>query len=294
MLPPPLVAALAACLSDTPRDVTRLGPAMARATIGRQRCVVKWSATGAEAARRPDPCTAEARGLRLLGAAAAVRVPRVYAQAEASGASPAFVVLEWIDSGEEARRGAAGEALGHALAALHRQSAPAHGLDHDNYCGPAPQLNRWHDSWRAFYRNCRLVPQIEQAQRAGLLPPARQRRLEQLVARLDTWLDPRLEPPSLIHGDLWGGNWLIDTAGAPVLVDPAVSYSHREAELAMCRLFGGFPDAFFAAYDEAWPPAPGRDDRLPLYQLYHLLNHLNLFGEGYGSQVDRVLRRCVG
>ena len=267
---------------------------MARATIGGQRCVVKWSATGAGGARRPDPCTAEASGLHLLAAAGALRVPRVYAQAEAAGASPAFVVLEWIDPGAEARRGAAGEALGHALAALHRQSAPAYGLDHDNYCGPTPQLNCWHDSWIDFYRDCRLVPQLEQAQRAGLLPAERRRRLEQLVACLDTWLDPRPEPPSLIHGDLWGGNWLIDTSGAPVLIDPAVSYSHREAELAMCWLFGGFPDAFFAAYDAAWPPAPGRDDRLPLYQLYHLLNHLNLFGAAYGSQVDRVLLRYVG
>ena len=118
--------------------------------------------------------------------------------------------------------------------------------------------------------------------------------MQQLVDHLDTWLEPRPEPPALIHGDLWSGNWLIDRAGAPVLIDPAVSYSHREAELAMCRLFGGFPDAFFAAYDAAWPPAPGRDDRLPLYQLYHLLNHLNLFSEGYGGQVDRVVHRYVG
>ncbi len=81
--------------------------------------------------------------------------------------------------------------------------------------------------------------------------------------------------------------------GQPVLIDPAVSYSHREAELAMCRLFGGFSHTFFAAYDDAWPPVPGRDDRLPLYQLYHLLNHLNLFGERYGREVDRVLRRYV-
>ncbi len=272
----------------------RLGPAVARATIGSLRCVVKWTVAGAGEAHRPDPCTAEARGLQLLAAAGAVRVPQVYAQAEASTACPAFVVIAWIDTGAEARRDAAGEALGAGLAALHRRSAPAYGLDHDNYCGPTPQLNRWHDSWIDFYRDCRLVPQLEQAQRAGLLPAERRRRLEQLVARLDTWLDPRPEPPSLIHGDLWGGNWVIDTSGAPVLIDPAVSYSHREAELAMCRLFGGFPDSFFAAYDAAWPPAPGCDDRLPLYQLYHLLNHLNLFGAAYGSQVDRVLLRYVG
>lgn len=248
-LPAPLTAPLAAGLGDTPRDVTFLGPAMARATFGKQRCVVKWATAGAS--RTPDPCTAEARGLLLLAAAGALRVPRVLAQAEPTDECPAFIAIEWIETGASAAQGAAGEALGQGLAAIHRRSMPAYGLDHDNYCGPTPQHNGQRDSWLDFYRDCRLVPQIEQAQRAGLLPHARRRCLEQLVERLDTWLDPRPEPPSLIHGDLWGGNWLVDTGGCPALIDPAVSYSHREAELAMCRLFGGFPATFFAAYDEA-------------------------------------------
>jgi fructosamine-3-kinase len=294
MLPPSLSARLAALLGATPTDVRPLGPMIARATIGRHHCVVKWAATDGAPAGRLDACTAEARGLQLLAATGALRVPQVQAQAEASSGCPAFLVLEWIDSAAVADAAVAGAALGAGLAALHRQSAPAYGLDHDNYCGPTPQLNTWRHSWLDFYRDCRLVPQVEQAQRAGRLSPARHRGLQQLVDHLDRWLDPCPEPPALIHGDLWSGNWLIDSVGNPVLIDPAVSYSHREAELAMCRLFGGFPAAFFAAYDAAWPPAHGRDDRLPLYQLYHLLNHLNLFGESYGSQVDRVLRRYVG
>jgi fructosamine-3-kinase len=131
------------------------------------------------------------------------------------------------------------------------------------------------------------------AQRNDALPAERLRRLEILLARLDEWLPP--DPPaSLLHGDLWGGNWLVTSAGQPALIDPAVYYGHREADLAFTELFGGFPPAFYAAYREAWPLDPGYADRKELYNLYHLLNHLNLFGEGYGSSVDIILRRYTG
>lgn len=223
-----------------------------------------------------------------------MRVPHVLAAETAEGDRPAFLVIEWIDAAPKPDRDRAGELLGAGLAALHRHSAPAYGLDHDNYCGPTLQINEWRSSWIAFYRECRLQPQIERAQRAGLVPKTRSDRLGCLLDRLDHWIPDNLEPPALIHGDLWGGNWLIDSADQPVIIDPAVSYSHREAELAMCHLFGGFPASFFAAYDDAAPPAAGRDERLPLYRLYHLLNHLNLFGAGYGAAIDDVLRRYVG
>jgi fructosamine-3-kinase len=223
-----------------------------------------------------------------------VRVPDVYAAATAEGDCPACVVLEWIDSATDADRRRAGERLGYALAELHGRSAPAYGLDYDNYCGASVQLNGWRDSWLEFYRERRIKPQVECAAHAGLLPHERRRRLDRLIERLDRWLDARPEPPSLLHGDLWGGNWLVDATGKPAIIDPAVYYGHREAELAMCHLFGGFPQSFFEAYDAVWPPLPGRDERLPLYQLYHLLNHLNIFGEGYGGQVDRLLQRYVG
>lgn len=124
------------------------------------------------------------------------------------------------------------------------------------------------------------------------MPPARRNRLERLMARLDQCLHDA-EPPALLHRDLCRGNWLISSTDEPVLIDPAVYYGHREAELAMCHLFGGFPPAFFADYDEAWLPLEGRPDRLPLYQLYHLLNHLNLYGESYEQAVDRILQRYV-
>jgi fructosamine-3-kinase len=238
---------------------------------------------------------AEAAGLTLLASAQAVRVPAVYGHGAAQpGAAPAYIIMEWID--QRSRYAAlldqrsAGEVLGRQLAELHRSTAPAYGLDHGNTCGATPQDNRWLPTWIEFYGQRRLGFQMELAGRQGLMPAERRRRLERMISQLDRWIDEAACRPSLLHGDLWGGNWLVDAAGQPVLIDPAVYYGDREAELAMCRLFGGFPADFFAAYDAAWPPAPGRDQRIPLYQLYHLLNHLNLFGEGYGGQVDSILR----
>jgi len=269
----------------------------ARVEAGDRAWLVKWH-------RRPpqpqpgwlDMFAAEAAGLALLASAQAVRVPTVIAHGAAQPDAPAYIVMEWIERGGSrpaalSGQPSAGARLGRQLAALHRVTAAAYGLDHGNYCGATPQDNRWLPTWIEFYGQRRLGFQMELAGRRGLLPPARRRGLERLIDRLDRWIDEAACRPSLLHGDLWGGNWLVDAAGQPVLIDPAVYYGDREAELAMCRLFGGFPADFFAAYDASWPPSPGRDERIPLYQLYHLLNHLNLFGEGYGGQVDGVLRR---
>lgn len=263
----------------------------ARVEAGGRAYLVKWHW------RPPQPqpgwlemFDAEAAGLALLASAQAVRVPAVVAHGAAQpGAVPAFIVMEWIDRGREQR--SAGATLGRQLADVHRSSAPYYGLDHGNYCGATPQDNRTLPTWIEFYGVRRLGYQMELAGRQGLLPSERRRRLERLIGRLDRWIDESACQSSLLHGDLWGGNWLVDAAGRPVLIDPAAYYGDREAELAMCRLFGGFPADFYAAYDAAWPPTPGRDERTPLYQLYHLLNHINLFGEGYGGQVDSILRR---
>jgi len=238
----------------------------------------------------PDLFTAEAQGLARLAEAAALRVPALRAFVAAQGDCPAYIVLEWIETGHGDQR-EAGVKLGHGLAALHRVTAEAYGLDHGNYCGATPQANGWMDSWIAFYAERRLGWQMDLAGRAGLMHRERRRQLERLIDRLERWIDEAAVRPSLLHGDLWSGNWLVAADGEPALIDPAIYFGDREAELAMCHLFDGFPADFFRAYDEAWPPAAGRDDRLPLYQLYHLLNHLNLFGEGYGGQVDAILWR---
>lgn len=299
-LPAALAALLAEQLSAELSAVQSIGGGdisqTARFEAGGRSYLVKWHW------RPPQPMPgwlemfeAEAAGLALLAAVQAVRVPAVVAHGASRPGVPAYIVMEWIEQRSRYAplldQRSAGALLGQQLAALHRLSAPAYGLDHGNYCGATPQDNRTLPTWIEFYGQRRLGFQMELAGRQGLLPGERRRRLERLIGRLDRWIDESACRPSLLHGDLWGGNWLVDAAGQPVLIDPAVYYGDREAELAMCRLFGGFPAEFFAAYDAAWPPAPGRDERIPLYQLYHLLNHLNLFGESYGGQVDSILRR---
>jgi len=160
-----------------------------------------------------------------------------------------------------------------------------------NYIGANPQPNEPGPSWVEFFRDRRLGFQRQLARRNGYLDPARERLLERLMSRLTEWIDEAACAPSLLHGDLWGGNFIAGAAGEPVLIDPAVYYGDREAEIAFTGLFGGFGPRFYAAYDEAWPLAPGYAERRDLYNLYHLLNHLNLFGEGHGGSVDAILRR---
>jgi fructosamine-3-kinase len=239
--------------------------------------------------------SAEARGLAWLAEARALRVPGVIAH------GPGFLALELINS---PRGGAAAppardfdERLGRGLAALHRFGAPCFGLDHDNFIGRLPQNNSAASSaaggsWAEFYRARRLEPQLRRAAADGLVTSRMQRGFERLFAALDELCGPA-EPPARLHGDLWGGNLLCDDAGAPCLCDPAVYGGHREIDLAMMRLFGGFGARTFAAYDEAWPLAPGHEERVALYQLYPLMVHVNLFGGGYVRQVEAALERLA-
>ncbi|MEW5957202.1 MAG: fructosamine kinase family protein [Chloroflexota bacterium] len=290
-LPPTLAAAVAAELGLEVVASSPLGggdissSAQARLADGRE-VLIKWNA-------RPLPglFTCESRGLELLRSAKTLHIPAVLAYAEAGVDRPGFIVLEWLGRGSTGP--AVAEALGRGLAALHRLTAGSYGLDHDNYIGANPQPNRPADDWLTFFREQRLGFQMELARKNGYLHSSRAARLDRLLDRLGDWL-PARPPASLLHGDLWGGNWLVTAAGEPALIDPAVYYGHREAELAFTELFGGFPEAFYRSYQAAWPLEPDYPARRDLYNLYHLLNHLNLFGEGYGGQVDAILRRYVG
>jgi fructosamine-3-kinase len=232
---------------------------------------------------------AEARGLGWLAEAGALRVPRVLAVSGPDDGA-AFLVLERIVSGR--RRPDFDERLGRGLAALHGRGAPAFGLDHDNFIGRLPQANGPMPGWPAFYRARRLEPQLRRAVDAGVASPALRRGCERLFAVLEQRVGPA-EPPARLHGDLWGGNLLVDDAGEPCLIDPAVHGGHREVDLAMMRLFGGFSARAFAAYQEAAPLADGHQDRVPLYQLYFLLVHVNLFGHSYLSSAERALAALV-
>ena len=287
-LHPALRQALTAFGDSSPiRSLDRVGGgdinAAAHVETERGRYFVKWNP-------RPLPriFEVEARGLRRLKSAHAVRVPDVIAVLD----EPPGLILEWIDS--RGAKSEAGEALGRQLAQQHRVLGQIYGLDHDNYIGSNQQSNRPANSWLEFFRDQRLGSQMELARRNGHLNAPRATRLERLMSRLDEWIDAARCAPSLLHGDLWGGNFITGPTGEPVLIDPAVYYGDREAEIAFTELFGGFGSRFYAAYNEAWPLAPGYADRRDLYNLYHLLNHLNLFGEGYGGSVDAILRRYAG
>jgi fructosamine-3-kinase len=232
----------------------------------------------------PEMFPAEARGLEWLREAGALRIPRVLA------AAPAFLVLEPIAPAR--RRADFDEQLGRGLAALHRFGAPGFGLDHDNFIGRLPQENAPAPSWPEFYRRNRIEPQLRLAVDAGLATPRLRQGCERLFSRLEQLVGPA-EPPARLHGDLWGGNLLVDDQGAPCLIDPAVYGGHREVDLAMMRLFGGFGARVFEAYDEAWPLAEGHEGRVPLYQLYFLFVHLNLFGGSYLASVESALARLT-
>ena len=237
----------------------------------------------------PGMYAAEAAGLAWLAGAGALRTPAVAAVGE--DGEPRFLALEWI------ARGSPGpghdEALGRGLAALHRAGAPAFGLDEDNFIGSLQQPNAPAAGWPEFYGGRRLEPMARAAVEGGSLDPAFLGGLDRLRARLPDLCGPP-EPPARLHGDLWGGNALTGDDGRPVLIDPAVYGGHREVDLAMMRLFGGFGGAVFAAYDEAHPLADGHRDRVDLYQLYPVLVHAVLFGGGYGRSAERILRRYAG
>jgi fructosamine-3-kinase len=222
---------------------------------------------------------AEAEGLAALRDNA-VPAPEPISHGSAGGT--AYLLLEWLSLDGKADF----DALGRLLAGAHRGHGTRFGWRRDNYIGATPQANGWSDDWAAFWRDRRLAPQLALARKNGF---------DLGKVELDAVLDNHKPNPSLLHGDLWSGNAGF-TKDGPVVFDPAVYYGDREADLAMTELFGGFPRAFYAAYEETYPLQDGYQARKHLYNLYHLLNHLNLFGAGYLSQVKEtlgLLRRCL-
>ncbi len=230
---------------------------------------------------------AEALGLEALAAAQAIRVPKPLCWGIASP-QRAFLVLEYIElSGRlDAVR------FAEQLAQLHRHSAAAFGWVRDNTLGSTPQPNPWQADWIAFFRTQRLGHQWALAQKRGA-DTAMLAAVEALQARLEAFFVGYAPEPSLLHGDLWSGNWGADAHHQPVIYDPAVYFGDREADLAMMELFGSPGSAFFRAYDAVWPIDPGYALRRDLYNLYHLLNHFNLFGGGYAQQTLLQARRLL-
>jgi protein-ribulosamine 3-kinase len=232
--------------------------------------------------------TAEAEGLAELAAVRALRVPRVLG-CGAAGAH-ACLALEWLERGPTDER--CETALGEGLAALHAVTATRYGFTHDNFIGRTPQQNAWDTDWARFFAERRLKPQLSLAVANGF-GAALEGDGERLLAGVGSLLGTHRPAASLLHGDLWGGNWLASRDGEPAIFDPAVYYGDRETDLAMTRLFGGFGAGFYRAYAAAAPLPPGAALRGELYNLYHLLNHANLFGGGYVADARRATLRLL-
>jgi fructosamine-3-kinase len=228
----------------------------------------------------------EAVGLEALGGTRTVLVPRPLAVS--AGDSAAVLLITAITHQRVGSQ--AWDRFGRELAALHGADpagAPGYGFERDNHLGTTPQPNRWHDDWVRFNADCRLGPQLTLAARRELLRGPEASRVERVIDRLET-LIPRRPKPALLHGDLWSGNALpaVDDAGEEriAVIDPACSYGDGWADIAMMKLFGGFPSRCFDAYAAEADDREGLESRIAVYQLYHVLNHVNLFGRGYAPQ----------
>jgi len=235
-----------------------------------------------------DMFEAEAAGLQEIVDSGVIRAPRPVVSGSASG--QAYLVLEYLDLGGRGDSQSDAE-LGRRLAAMHRCIRPQYGWWRDNTIGSTPQINTEERDWIAFFREHRLRYQLELAATHGNTRLLRTG--EKLLEALPALFSGYAPPASLLHGDLWGGNHGQLRDGTPVIFDPAVYYGDREADIAMTELFGGFGPSFYAAYNEAWPLDAGYRVRRELYNLYHVLNHFNLFGGGYASQAEGMIGRLV-
>ncbi len=226
----------------------------------------------------------EARGLQALGAVNCIKIPQVIGWGTADG--QAYLILEFLTLTQRGNW----SLMGQQLAQLHRQSVGQRfGWERNNYIGATPQKNDWHSNWADFFCDCRLGYQLQLARRRGASFP----HTEKLLNRVRHILRLTNVEPVLVHGDLWGGNVAFTSAGEPVIFDPAVYYGHREVDVAMSELFGGFSPAFYQGYQSEWALADGYAERKIIYNLYHILNHFNLFGGSYWQQAERMMAEIL-
>lgn len=234
-----------------------------------------------------DMFEAEAVGLQQMWETQTIRVPKPICYGIANNS--AYIVMEWLDLGRGGGT-SAWEEMGRKLAAMHKAtSTKGFGWERNNTIGSTPQINTWTSDWADFFTEYRIAYQLKLANRRG----GNFRQAETLLVAIPKLLADRQPESSLVHGDLWSGNAAITTSGEPAIVDPATYYGDREVDIAMTELFGGFPPAFYRGYNEAWPLDSGYERRKSLYNLYHILNHYNLFGSGYASQANRTIEEIL-
>ncbi|MBE9042931.1 fructosamine kinase family protein [Pleurocapsales cyanobacterium LEGE 10410] len=229
---------------------------------------------------------AEALGLKQMYATQTITVPQPICWGTAANSS--YIVLQWIDLGRGNDR--SWTQMGHQLAAMHREGTrDRFGWERNNTIGSTPQINTWTDNWADFFAEHRIGYQLKLAKRRG----GGFADTNKVVGAVRDRLTDRQPEASLVHGDLWSGNAAIAADGSPVIIDPATYYGDRETDLAMTELFGGFPAAFYRGYNEAWQLDRGYQQRKSIYNLYHVLNHFNLFGGGYASQAKRIIGQLI-
>ena len=229
---------------------------------------------------------AEAQALKEISEQGCIKAPSPIAQGNDGDTS--WLVLEYL----EITASGSAALLGEQLAAMHAITGHQYGWSRDNYIGSTPQRNTYSEDWTAFWRDCRLKPQLELAQASG---HGRQliNKGERLLESLDQFMADRQPAACLLHGDLWAGNKAFTTDGQPVIFDPASYYGDRETDIAMTELFGGFEQSFYSAYQSCLPLSDGYRLRRDLYNLYHMLNHLNLFGAGYHSRCVTIIDQLM-
>lgn len=230
--------------------------------------------------------TAEAEALAAINASQTLKCPQVLAQGQTE--QQAWLLMNYIEmqsSGQDALRG-------QLLAKMHRQTSPQFGWAQDNYIGHSLQTNPWTDDWLEFFAKQRLAPQLDLASNNGA-PAGLQQLGHTLLNQLDRFFTDYQPVASLLHGDLWAGNSAFDSQGQPLIFDPASYYGDRETDLAMTELFGGFSADFYQGYETEWPLDSGYALRKDLYNLYHILNHYNLFGGHYAHQAERIIRELL-
>ncbi len=242
---------------------------------------LKWN----DSKKFPGMFEAETNGLQLLKQHSTIHIPEVIGWFEESPFQG--IILEFVES--KSKSTFYWQELGTGLAMLHNKSNDSFGLDHSNYIGSLKQFNKPSASWLTFFIEERLEVQLKLAIASGHFESSIAKTFQKLYTQLPS-IFPN-EKPSLLHGDLWSGNVITNSQGKPCLIDPAVYYGHREAELSFTHLFGGFADTFYDAYDNAFPLTPDFDSRIDLYNLYPLLVHVNLFGGGYVHQVRSIIKR---
>lgn len=228
----------------------------------------------------------EANGLKELVKANTIRIPEVLSFEKD------YILLEFIPMGNKNKNFF--EEFGRNFAAMHKYTSGNYGFYENNFIGSNPQINipeqNEKSNWAEFYFNKRILFQLQLAEKLGNSTEELRKRISKLENKISEIINDSEENPSLLHGDLWSGNYMIDESGSAVLIDPAVYYGHREADLGMTKLFGGFSSEFYSAYHEEFPLKDGYEYRENIYKLYHVLNHLNLFGGAYYHQAITLIK----